>query len=310
MRLNNKYVLLILAAYFAATQCLAIQEAKVQKTVAIVQIVEHPALDATRQGILDELQDKKIKVEFQSAQGNSALATQIAQKFVGMHPDVMVGISTPAAQALVSANQQYSIPIVFSSVTDPKGAKIVQNLSAPEGAITGVSNYVDPGRQFDLFKKILPSLSSLGVIYNPGDTNSVILVEEMKKIAALKGLTLVFATANNSADIAQAAQKLLPKVQALFINNDNTALSAFDAIVRISTQQNIPVFCSDVDMVDHGALAALGANQYEIGRETGKLILKILQGQSPKQIPVMFPKETETRINAAQAAKLGIKIPD
>jgi len=304
----NKLFLILFAIILLATDCMATKEEQSQ-LVTIIQIVEHPALDATRQGILDELQNKGITVEFQSAQGNSALATQVAQKFVGARPNVMVGIGTTATQALISANQQHSIPVVFSSVTDPKGAKIVKNLNAPEVAITGVSNFIDPGRQFDLFKKILPNLKTMGIIYNPGEANSVTLVEEMKKIATQKGLELVLATANTSADIAQATQKLIPNVQAIFINNDNTALSAFDSIVKISTKHKIPVFCSDLDMINHGALAALGANQYEIGKQTGKLILKILQGENPKQIPVVFPKETETKINAAQAAKLGIKIP-
>ncbi len=307
----NKVILALLGMItFFATECMAIKEAKSVKQVAIIQIIEHPALDATRQGILDELQNKELKIDFQSAQGSSALATQIAQKFVGAAPAVMVGIGTTATQALISANQQHLIPIVFSSVTDPKGARIVKNLSNPEGTVTGVSNFVDPGLQFDLFKKILPNLSTIGIIYNPGEPNSVTLVAEMQKIAARKGLELIFATANTSADIAQATQTLIPKVQAIFINNDNTALSAFDSIVNISTKHRIPVFCSDLDMVDHGALAALGANQYEIGKQTGKLILKILQGESPNQIPVLFPNKTETRINAAQAAKLGLKIPE
>jgi putative ABC transport system substrate-binding protein len=304
------FILTLGMVVFFMTDCIATKnDLSPKQNVAIIQIIEHPALDATRQGILDELKNKPINIEFQSAQGNSALATQIAQKFVGARPTVMVGLGTTATQALIAANQQHLIPIVFSSVTDPKGAKIVKNLNMPEGVVTGVSNFVDPALQFDLFKKILPNLLKIGVIYNPGEANSVTLVEEMEKIAAHKGLQLILATANTSADIVQATQKLIPKVQAIFINNDNTALSAFDSIINISTKHKIPVFCSDLDMVDHGALAALGADQYEIGKQTGKLILNILNGENPNQIPVVFPKQTKIRFNAEQASKLGIKLP-
>jgi len=305
-RFVGLFLLLILAfcgmnASFAASNK--------EKQVAIVQIVEHPALDATRQGILDELKNQSITIKFQSAQGNSGLATQIAQQFVGSSPDVMVGIGTLVTQALISANQNHQIPIVFSSVTDPQGSKIVNNLEHPEGVVTGVSNFVDPGLQFDLFKQILPKLTKLGIIYNPGEANAVILNEKMQSIAKQKGLELIFATANTTADVAQSAQQLAPKVDAMFINNDNTALSAFESIVKIATQHKIPVFCSDTDMVAHGALAALGPNQYEIGRQTGKMILQILDGKSPSQIPVSFPDKTEVLVNPEQAEKLGIQIP-
>jgi len=278
--------------------------------ITILQIVEHPALDITRQGIIDILKNKKIEIEFHSAQGNTALAAQIAQKFVGTSPNVMVGIGTTATQALMSANQHSHIPIVFSSVTDPKEAKLVYHFKNPEGNVTGVSNYIDPAIQFDFFKKILPNLSKIGVIYNPGEPNSVTLVASMKKIAANKGLHLILATANTTAEISQATQNLMGKVQAIFINNDNTALAAFDSIVKISTDNKIPVFCSDVDMVDRGALAAIGPDQYEIGRQTGKIILEIIDGKNISLIPVQFPGKIETHFNFAKAEKLNIKIPE
>lgn len=267
--------------------------------VSIIQIVEHPELDATRQGILDVLKkDAKqpIRIDFQSAQGNSTLATQIAQQFVGTKPNVMVGIGTTATQALMSANQHYNIPIVFSSVSDPKGAKIVENLQHPEGVVTGVSNFIDPALQFDLFKKVLPKLLKLGIIYNPGEANSVALVEKMKQVATQKGLELILTTANTTAEVTSATHALMGKVQAIFINNDNTALSAFDAIVKISKKNKIPVFCSGTDMIKHGALATIGADQYVVGQQTGKMILEILDGKNPHDMPVAFPEKTETQI--------------
>ena len=156
--------------------CLATNKNPSKKLVTIIQIVEHPALNITRQGIIDELKNSKVTIEFQSAQDNNALATQIAQKFISSSPDVLVGIGTSATQSLIAANKHHQFPIVFSSVTDPKNAKIVDNLNAPEGMVTGVSNFIEPGLQFDLFKKIIPNLVNLGIIYNPGDSNSVILI--------------------------------------------------------------------------------------------------------------------------------------
>ncbi len=295
-------------AFFAVD--LSLSAPKKVTRIAIIQIVEHLALNQTRQGIMDTLKDHAIQIDYQSAQGNSALATQIAQQFVGSSPAVLVGIGTTASQALISADQYRKIPIVFSSVTDPVGSKIVQNLKHPDGIVTGVSNFIDPALQFDFMKKLMPTLTRVGIIYNAGEANSVALVEQMKKIAKEKNLILRLATANTSVDVVEATHKLIPEVQAIFINNDNTALSAFDSIIKISTKDKIPVFCSDIDMIDRGAFAALGPNQYAIGRQTGQLILAILKGDKPSALPILFPDKTVMRFNLEQAKKLGITIPD
>ncbi len=272
--------------------------------VAILTIVEHPALNATRQGIVDTLKDNNVQVMFQSAQGNSALATQIAQQFVGSKPDILVGLGTSATQALISADQYSQIPIVFSSVTDPKGAKLVNE------KVTGVSNYIDPTIQFTVFKEILPNLSKLGIIYNPGDVNSVALVQQMEKIAPHLKITLVLATANSTADITQATHRLMEKVDAIFINNDNTALAAFESIIKISNIHLIPVFASDTAVVKQGALAALGANPYEIGKQSAEMMIKILHGESPHRIPILYTDKTELFINFAQVNRFKLKLKE
>lgn len=281
-----------------------------KKRVVILQIVEHPALNATRQGIIDALNKRNLEVRFQIAQGNSALAAQIAQQYVGSKPDILVGIGTSAAQALISANQHQKIPVIFSSVTDPIGGKLVDDLQRPTGFVTGVSNYMDPAIQFNLFKEILPNLSKLGVIYNPGEPNSVALIKKMQTSAEVLGITLMLAPANTSVEVPQAAKSLLNQVDAFFINNDNTALSAFDAIVRISTGHSIPVFSSDVDTIDRGALVAIGPNQYEVGQKTGALILKILDGESINHLGVLFEDHPEIKLNFKQAAQLKISFKD
>ncbi len=279
--------------------------------IAILQIVEHEALNATRRGIVDELKasGKNFDIVYESAQGNPALASQIAQKFVGMSPEILVGLGTTATQSLISSNRTQKIPLIFSSVTDPISSRIVKNLKEPGDSVTGASNYIDPQRQFETFKEILPNLKRLGVIYNPGEANSVVLLDSMEKIAPNLGLTLVNAAANGSVQVADATLSLIGKVDAIFINNDNTALSAFDSIVKIATQHDIPVFVSDTDMLNKGALAALGPDQYDLGRQTGKLILRVLEENNPGSIPVLFPEKVELLINFKAAKALNLTIP-
>ncbi len=267
--------------------------------IAILQTTEHPALNATHHGLLEELQKlgykegENLSVDFQSAQGNAALAAQIAQKFASTHPDVIVAIGTKAAQAAMTAAKGTEIPIVFSSVTDPVGAKLIMNLKAPEGHVTGVSNFVAVEPQFKLFKKILPHLKILGIVYDPGEANSVALNRTMEKVAKEFDLKLVMATATKTSEVQAATQSLCGKVDAVFINNDNTALAAFKSVVKTAEDCGIPAFVSDVDIVGEGALAALGPDQVEVGRQTGRMVNFILKHPKIPLPPVEFPDKTE-----------------
>jgi len=267
--------------------------------ISILQLVEHPALNATREGFLEELNKLGYKLgenlilDFQSAQGNPSLAAQIAQKFVSNKPDVIVAIPTIAAQAVMSATKDTDIPVVFSSVTDPLSAKLVTNLKAPDGNVTGVSNFVPVEPQFKLFKRALPTLKTLGIVYNPGEANSTALNALMEKAAASFDLTLVVATASKSSDVLGATQSLCGKVDAVFVNNDNTALSAFKSVVKAAQACGIPAFVSDIDIADQGALAALGPDQREVGRQTARMVDFILKNPEAPLPAVEFPDKTE-----------------
>jgi putative ABC transport system substrate-binding protein len=309
-----KKILIGVLSIICAAQLMA--EDSNRETIAITQIVEHPALDATKLGIIDELKkndfidNKNIRIEFASAQGNPTLATQIAQKFVGEEPAAIVAIGTTSAQAFVSLTKARSIPVIFSSITDPIGAKLVNDLKKPGSNFTGASNLVSAEPQLISFKEILPKLKTLGIVYNPGEVNSVKMIEVTTKAAKKMGIEVLTSPANKSSDIPQATEALIGKVDAIFVNNDNTALSAFKTIVKIATTANIPVFVSDTDMVEQGAIAALGPNQYELGRQTGKMLIKVLKGAKPSELPVEFPTKVELVLNQTQAKLLSIKFED
>lgn len=279
--------------------------------VCILQVVEHPALDRTRQGILDVLreaflqQGKEIKISYESAQGNPTLSAQIATKCVSERPNILIGISTPSAQSLLSAARKTAYPIIFSSVTDPLGANLVTSLEHPQPHITGVSNQIDLRPQIELIQEIMPKAQSLGIIYNPGEANSVTLVSQLKTLAPQLGLEIVEATASKSADVMDAARRVASRVDAIFITNDSTALSAFDAIAQVSVENQCPLFTSDIDQVGQGAVAAFGPNQYALGRQTGEMVLRRLQ-QSNTVIPVEFPKTLELHIDKDAAKKVNL----
>jgi putative ABC transport system substrate-binding protein len=286
-----------LFSFFISLSSLPAQNSPLK--ISILQVIEHPALNATRQGFLDELQKlgyeegKNLIIETQSAQGNAALATQIAQKFASNQPNAIVAIGTKAAQAAMRATKAMNIPVVFSSVTDPLGAKLVTDLKAPKGNVTGVSNFLGVAPQFKLFKRVYPSLKTIGVIYDPGEANSISLNDAMEKAAKQFDLKIVFAVASKTSEVLGASQSLCGKADALFVNNDNTALGAFSSVIKAARACGIPAFVSDVDIANQGALAAVGPDQTELGRQTARMLDRMLKNPSASLPPVEFPEKTQ-----------------
>ena len=228
---------------------------------------------------------------------------------IGQPVDVMVAIGTSVAKTALSAANRTKIPIVFASITDPKGSELLQNLKIPEGQVTGSCNMTPLLPQIQLFQKIVPQLKRLGMIYNPGESNAVMMVNDVQKLANTLDIHVVLATATSSSQVMIAAQSLVGQVDAIFISNDNTALSAFESLVQVTTLAKIPLFVSDVDMVEKGALAALGPNQYQVGVDAGRTILKLLDGVLVSKCPVTYPQEVELYINCTQAVKIDVQIP-
>ncbi|EOX1539503.1 ABC transporter substrate-binding protein [Vibrio cholerae] len=282
--------------------------------VAVSQIVEHPALDATRQGLLDGLkakgyeEGKNLEFDYKTAQGNPAIAVQIARQFVGENPDVLVGIATPTAQALVSATK--TIPIVFTAVTDPVGAKLVKQLEQPGKNVTGLSDLSPVDQHVELIKEILPNVKSIGVVYNPGEANAVSLMALLKLSAAKHGIKLVEATALKSADVQSATQAIAEKSDVIYALIDNTVASAIEGMIVAANQAKTPVFGAATSYVERGAIASLGFDYYQIGVQTADYVAAILEGKEPGSLDVQVAKGSDLVINKTAAEQLGITIPE
>ncbi|CAO3446265.1 ABC transporter, substrate-binding protein (cluster 15, trp?) [Azospirillum argentinense] len=301
----------------AATAAIALTSAAAlaqTKTVAITAIVEHPALDATRDGVIEALKaagytpGDTLKVEYQSAQGNPATAAQIARQFAGARPDVIVPISTPSAQAVVASTRD--IPVVFTAVTDPVGAQLVRSLDKPGANVTGVSDMAPVAEHVALIREIVPSVKRLGVLYNAGEPNSVSLVKALKDEAQKAGLTVVEATATKSADAQPAARSLVGKADAIYVPLDNTVVSALESVVAVGQQAKLPVFSADTDSVARGTVASIGFDYRQVGRQTGEAVVRILKGEKPGEVPVTFAKGTDLFVNPKSAAAMGVTIPE
>lgn len=282
------------------------------KHVAITQIVEHPALDAVRNGVKDVLNEagwkegENMRWNYQSAQGATATTVQIAKKFAGEQPDVIVAIATPSAQAMVASAR--SSNIVFSAVTDPVDAKLVKAWDQPSPNVTGVSDLTPIDKHLALIKEVLPEAKNLGVIYNPGEANSVSLVNLVKEYAPGLGLTVVEAASPKSADVQTATRSLMGKVDVIYLPTDNTVISALEGVIKVAEQAKMPVFAGDTDSVKRGAIAALGFNYYQVGRQTGEIVVSVLKGKKPGDIHVQGVQNTELVVNPKAAERMGVTL--
>lgn len=298
----------------AGVAALALAGAAHAQTVKVLSIVDHPALDAIRDGVRAELKaegygDDKLKWEYQSAQGNTGTAAQIARKFVGDKPDVIVAIATPAAQSVVAATK--SVPVVYSGVTDPIAAQLVKGWGPSGTNVTGVSDKLPLDRQVALIKRVVPNAKTVGMVYNPGEANSVVVVKELKEILAKQGMTLKEAAAPRTVDIGPAAKSLIGKVDVIYTNTDNNVVSAYEALVKVANEAKIPLVAGDTDSVKRGGIAALGINYGDLGRQTGKVVARILKGEKPGAIASETSSNLELFVNTGAAAKQGVTLsPD
>ncbi|MCK7551866.1 MULTISPECIES: ABC transporter substrate-binding protein [Marinobacter] len=306
----NKALRTLIGAMLLAAAGLA--QAGELKSVAITQIVEHPALDAVYQGVRDELAEEgfsegdNLTIMHESAQGNSAIASQIARKFVGEGPDVIVAIATPSAQTMAAAAR--NIPVVFSAVTDPLGAKLVQSLEKPGANITGVTDMLPIERHIDLLERVVPDAKTIGTVYNPGEANAVALVELLEASLEARGLKLTKAAATKTSEVLGAARSLVGKADAIYLTTDNTVISAAEAVVSVGERAKIPVFAADTATVSRGAVAALGFDYYDLGRQTGGMVARILNGANPADMAVESVDTLNLFVNPAAAERMGITL--
>lgn len=286
-----------------------------QKKILISKIVNHPALDATEAGIIDALNkagyvnEQNIVIRSESAQGNPVLASQIASKFTHQNADLVVAIGTITAQSFIKFARNDEVKMIFSSVTNPLDAGLILSTMENERNITGVSNFVALEPQLQLFKQLQPNLQNLGIIYNPGESNSISIIKKLEEIASTNNINIIKKSSTRASEVAQAAAALTKTADAIFISNDNMALSALQSIIKIATDAGIPVYVSDTDAVELGAVAALGPNQYNIGIQTGNMIAKILNGYDINKEKVEFPEKNDLYLNLDAAKKVNIIIP-
>lgn len=285
--------------------------------IAISQIVEHPSLDATREGFLAALKDagieegKNLTVDFNNAQGDSSNNLSIAQKIAAEKNDLVFAIATPSAQAVVQ--QVKDTPVVFAAVTDPLAAKIVSNLDAPGGNVTGASdtNPAATTQLVDFIAGNFPKVKTVGLIINEGEENAVVMSKMAEEALAKHNIKLVKAAVTNTSEVKQAAESLVGRADAFYITLDNMVVSGVDSIIQVAQKNKIPFFSSDRDTVEKGAFATVGFKYYDHGYQAGQMAVDILKnGKKPGDIKVSMQEKLDLILNLKSAEALGITVTD
>lgn len=282
--------------------------------IGISQLVEHPALDLAREGFLEGLAEEgyvegdNLKVYHENAQAEMATAQTIAQKFQRRELDLVLAIATKSAQA--AANVLKETPLLFTAVTDPVEAGLVESMEKPGKNVTGTTDLNPVKKQLELIKAFLPEVTTVGILYNSGEVNSRVQVDIAKEAAPELDLEIKEGTVTNTSEVTLSTSSLVEDVDALYIPTDNVVVSAISSVLKIAHDKQVPVFGSERGQVDEGAVATRGINYLNLGKQTGKMAARVLEGADPAQMPVESSSNLDLIINQTTCQQLDLEIPE
>lgn len=276
--------------------------------IAVTQIVTHDSLDQSIEGFKQALEDEGLDVTYddQNANNDQTVVASISGTIASSDTDLALGVGTPMAQGL--AQSIADKPILFTAVTDPVDAGLVDSLEAPGANVTGTTDANPVVEQLELIKQIVPDVETVGVIYNSGEANSAVQVQWLKDAAADQDIEVKEATLSNTSEVQQAANSL--DVDAIYVPTDNTVISAFDSVIQVGESKSIPVFPAEGDSVAKGGLATYGLNYFDLGYQTGEMAIEILvNGADPASMAVETQKEPVIYLNLGAAERMAVELP-
>ena len=318
MKVVRKLLAPLLVVGILLTSLISLHQLKADKKkdvfrIGISQFITHQSLDATREGFVDELakqgyiEGENIEIDLQNAQGEQRNLKTISQQ-LAESSDVVLAIATPSAQSL--ANTTQTTPVIFSAVTDPVSAKLVESREHPGGNVTGTSDQSSDAisTQINLIKKVLPKAKTIGILYTQSEPNSVVQKDEAKRLLEEKGFTVVEKTILDSNNVKAAAESLMAEVDMVFVPTDNIISSTMETVKQVSIKHKVPVFGGSTEMIAVGGLYNYGTNYEELGRQTARMLVRVLKGEKPENMAVELPEKLELHTNQEMADALGIDI--
>lgn len=281
-------------------------------SIGIAQPVEHPSLDAAREGFKEAFADADAEVEWteRNAQGDAATETTVAGQLAEGGHDLLATIATSQSQQIVTATQGEDLPVVFLAVTEPEEAGLVDSWEEPGANVSGLSDLNPVDEQLGLITEADPDVESIGVLYASGEVNSEVQVEMAREAAEELGVELETSTITNSAEVQQGVESL-SGVDAIWIPTDNVVVSGLESVISFGRDQQIPVFSADGDSVARGTIGSYAVDYEALGRQAGEMALRILQdGEDPAETPVETLDDIQLYLNPDAAEQMGLEVPE
>ncbi len=281
--------------------------------IGISQLVQHPALDAATEGFKQAFIDagyvegETVNFDEQNANGEQATAVTIAQNFASSDLDLVLAVATPAAQAAAQAITDK--PVLFTAVTDAVSAELVESDEEPGANVTGTSDMAPLADQLALLQEIVPDAKKVGIVYASGEVNSEVQVKAAEEAAKDLDIEIVTKTVTTANDIANATEAL-GDVDAIYVPTDNMVVAGISSLIQVAETKQIPVIGAESGTVEGGAIATLGIDYETLGKQTGEMAIKIIEGADPATTPVEFASEFTYVVNPAAAERMGVTVPE
>ncbi len=279
--------------------------------IGILQYVEHAALDSATEGFKQALKEngyEDVTIDYKNASGDNATLQLMAEQFASGDYDVLLGVATPAVQALLTAVSDK--PILGTAVTDYVSAGLVASNEAPGANLTGTSDMNPVDKQIDLLMQLVPDAKTIGVLYTSSEVNSEIQAKMAEQEAARYSLGVVTKTISAVGEVQQAVESLVGQVDALYIPTDNICASAMAVIASVANPAKLPVIVGEENMCNEGGLATIGLNYTKLGYQTGMMAVRILKdGANPAEMPIEGLGDADVYLNQVTADEVGIVFP-
>ena len=316
--MRRKVMAMVMAAMtMAAAMAVPAMADEESVTIGISQFAEHGSLDNCREGFLAGLKEagyeegKNLTIEYQNAQADTGNAATIADSFVNKKVDLICAIATPSAMSAYNSAMDADIPVIYTAVSDPSGAGLVNEDGTNVGNITGTSDKLPVTEQMALIRELMPDAKKIGILYTTSEANSVSTIQEYKDHAEEYGFEIVDTGINTIADVEMAAKDLASKVDCISNLTDNTVVSALQTVRAAANDAKIPVFGSEVEQVKNGCVAAVGIDYVALGKQTGEMAAKVLKGEATAaETPFEICEGGNVYVNTEAAGNIDFTISD
>ncbi len=316
--MRRKVMAVVMAAMtMAAAMAVPAMADEESVTIGISQFAEHGSLDNCREGFLEGLKEagyeegKNLTIEYQNAQADTGNAATIADSFVNKKVDLICAIATPSAMSAYNSAMDADIPVIYTAVSDPAGAGLINEDGTNVGNITGTSDKLPVTEQMALIRELMPDAKKIGILYTTSEANSVSTIQEYKDHAEEYGFEIVDTGINTIADVEMAAKDLASKVDCISNLTDNTVVSALQTVLAAANDAKIPVFGSEVEQVKNGCVAAVGIDYVALGKQTGEMAAKVLKGEATAaETPFEICEGGNVYVNTEAAGNIDFTISD